>query len=85
MRSVKMVSLLQNTHRRFQKRDIDVSDFANFHGDELTDQNSGSLAAACSNAIAVSHLEHVNEKSIRDMASNKIVGVALPSTAFLLR
>ena len=58
---------------------------ANFHGDELTDQNSGSLAAACSNAIAVSHLEHVNENSIRDMASNKIVGVALPSTAFLLR
>jgi len=33
----------------------------------------------------VSHLEHVNENSIRAMADNKIVGVALPSTAFLLR
>lgn len=57
----------------------------NFHGDELTDTGAGVLAAECDNVIAVSHLEYANEASIDAMAQNKVVGVALPSTAFLLR
>ena len=55
-----------------------------FHGDELNDMNSGVLAARCG-AASVSHLEKLNPKGIKAMAEHNVVGVLLPTTAFLLR
>ena len=55
-----------------------------FHGDELNDMNSGVLAAKCG-AASVAHLEKLNAKGIAAMAEHDVVGVLLPTTAFLLR
>ena len=57
---------------------------ANFHGDELKFIDSGTL----SNEIkihAISHLENLDSAGIEAMANNKVNGVLLPTTHYLLK
>lgn len=56
----------------------------NFHGDELHPMGSGELAADVG-AQCVSHLEEVSEVGIQAMAASGVVGVVLPTTAYILR
>ena len=56
----------------------------NFHGDELHPMGSGKLAAEVG-ARCVSHLEEVSEAGIEAMAAGGVVGVLLPTTAYILR
>lgn len=56
----------------------------NFHGDELHPMGSGELAAEVG-ARCVSHLEEVSEAGIQAMATSGVVGVVLPTTAYILR
>lgn len=56
----------------------------NFHGDELAPMASGELGAEVG-ATAVSHLERVSEEGMRAMAAAGVVGVLLPTTAYILR
>lgn len=56
----------------------------NFHGDELNPVNSGIIANEL-DAIAVSHLERINDEEIGKMAEKEICGVLLPTTAYILR
>ena len=57
---------------------------AAFHGDELSDQGCGQLAAAVG-ARSVSHLEMLNTNGISAMAAAGVHAVLLPTTAYLLR
>lgn len=57
---------------------------AAFHGDELSDQGCGQLAAAVG-ARSVSHLEMLNAKGVLAMADAGVHAVLLPTTAYLLR
>lgn len=56
----------------------------NFHGDELTYTGSCELAADLG-ATAVSHIECVSDQGIKAMAEKGVVGVLLPTTAYVLR
>ena len=56
----------------------------NFHGDELHPMGSGELAADIG-ARCVSHLEEVSDAGIKAMAMSEVVGVVLPTTAYILR
>ncbi|KAJ6253119.1 imidazolonepropionase [Anaeramoeba flamelloides] len=56
----------------------------NFHGDELTNMKSPNLAREVG-AIAISHLEKVNEEGIQILAETKTAAVVLPTTAYILR
>ncbi|XP_031571789.1 probable imidazolonepropionase [Actinia tenebrosa] len=56
----------------------------NFHGDELHPMNSGELGADVG-AQAISHLEEVSDAGIKAMAQASIIGVLLPTTAYILR
>eukprot|EP00977_Amphora_coffeiformis_P000436 scaffold112_cov196-Amphora_coffeaeformis.AAC.3 len=56
----------------------------NFHGDELSYQACGELAAK-KNCRAVSHLEHVSDQGIVAMKESNTAAVLLPTTAFVLR
>jgi urocanate hydratase len=55
-----------------------------FHGDELSDQGCGELAARVG-ALSVAHLEHLSDAGIAAMARAGTVALLLPTTAFLLR
>lgn len=55
-----------------------------FHGDELSDQNSGCLAARL-DACSVSHLEYLNTAGIEAMAAKNIAGIINPTTCYLLK
>lgn len=55
-----------------------------FHGDELSDQHSGVLAAEIG-ARSVSHLEMLNEDGVKAMAEAGVHAVLLPTTAYMLR
>ncbi len=57
---------------------------ASFHGDELSDQGCGELAASVG-AVAVSHLEMLNDRGVAAMARAGVHAVLLPTTAYLLR
>lgn len=54
-----------------------------FHGDELSDQNSGCLAARIG-AQSVSHLEYLNQDGIKAMSREKIAAIINPTTCYLL-
>lgn len=41
--------------------------------------------AARVQSLAVSHLEHISEQGIKQMAEKQVVGVLLPTTAYILR
>jgi imidazolonepropionase len=56
----------------------------NFHGDELNPTNSAELGADLG-AAAISHLECISDQGIKAMAEKKVVGVLLPTTAYVLR
>ena len=56
----------------------------NFHGDELSYQASGELAARL-RCRAVSHLEHVSDCAIAAMKESQTAAVVLPTTSFVLR
>lgn len=56
----------------------------NFHGDELHPTKSAELGAELG-ATAISHLEWVSENGIKAMAQKEVVGVLLPTTAYVLR
>lgn len=56
----------------------------NFHGDELHPVGSAELGAELG-ARAISHLEEVSDEGIKKMAEKQIVGVLLPTTAYVLR
>ena len=56
----------------------------NFHCDELSSMGSGEIAAEVG-ARCVSHLEKVTAADVELMAWNQIVGVLLPTTAYILR
>jgi len=57
---------------------------ANFHGDEINYIDSGTLGAEVG-ALAISHLENLDDKGIEAMAKNNIAGVLLPTTHHLLK
>lgn len=57
---------------------------ATFHGDELSAQRTGELAARVG-ALSVSHCEHFGDADVAAMAVSGAVAIALPTTAFLLR
>lgn len=73
-----------DTTRRILKEGREAGWNINFHGDELNPMNSGELAAEVG-ASAVSHLEHVSDTGIQAMAEAGVVGVLLPTTAYILR
>ncbi|KPM07433.1 imidazolonepropionase-like protein [Sarcoptes scabiei] len=54
------------------------------HGDELSDQNCGALAARIG-ARSVSHLEFLNNSGIEAMAAKKIAAIINPTTCYLLQ
>lgn len=56
----------------------------NFHGDELNAVQSAELAAEVG-ATAVSHLEKISDLGMELMAKQQIVGILLPTTAYVLR
>lgn len=56
----------------------------NFHGDELSPIQAAELGAELG-AVAISHLEHISEKGMKDMAEKGVVAVLLPTTAYILR
>jgi imidazolonepropionase len=56
----------------------------NFHGDELHPVGSAELGADLG-ARAISHLEEISDKGIALMAERQIIGVLLPTTAYVLR
>jgi imidazolonepropionase len=56
----------------------------NFHGDEINYIDSGTLGGEL-NALAISHLENLDEKGMDAMADKKIAGVILPTTHHLLK
>jgi len=56
----------------------------NLHGDELYPLGGADLGAELG-AQAISHLEEISEKGIKDMAASGSVAVILPSTAYILR
>lgn len=56
----------------------------NFHGDELHPTHSAELGAELG-ATAISHLEHVSQQGMMDMADKGTVAVLLPTTAYVLR
>jgi imidazolonepropionase len=57
---------------------------ANFHGDELNPTGSAEMAADIK-ATACSHLEHVSETGMQQMAQQGVVATLLPTTAYALR
>jgi len=57
---------------------------ANFHGDEINFIDSGTLGGEVG-ALAISHLENLDDNGIKAMAEKKILGVLLPTTQFLLK
>jgi len=56
----------------------------NFHGDELHPTGSCEMGASIG-ALAVSHVEHVSDAGIAEMAKAGTVAVLLPTTAYVLR
>ena len=56
----------------------------NFHGDELSYSGSGELAGELG-SLAVSHLEHVSDEGIIQLAKRPSFAVLLPTTAVILR
>ncbi len=56
----------------------------NFHGDEIKFVDSGTLGAEC-NALAISHLENLDDNGIDAMAKKNVIGVILPTTHYLLK
>ncbi|XP_028414426.1 probable imidazolonepropionase [Dendronephthya gigantea] len=56
----------------------------NFHAEELNQLNSVELGVSLG-AEAISHLEEISEKGIEMMAASSTVGVALPTTAYILK
>jgi len=56
----------------------------NFHGDELNPTHSAELGAELG-ALAISHLECISEEGMAAMAEKEVVGVLLPTTAYVLR
>ncbi|KAJ3074625.1 putative imidazolonepropionase [Podochytrium sp. JEL0797] len=56
----------------------------NFHGDELNYMASAELGAKLG-ARAISHLEEISDAGIAGMAEMNVVGVLLPTTAYVLR
>eukprot|EP00033_Pygsuia_biforma_P002543 GCRY01002814.1.p1 GENE.GCRY01002814.1~~GCRY01002814.1.p1 ORF type:complete len:451 (+),score=44.99 GCRY01002814.1:80-1354(+) len=56
----------------------------NFHGDELSYQRSGELAAELG-AKCMSHCEWLSEKAMEEMAKKNVVAVLLPTTPYVLR
>jgi len=57
---------------------------ANFHGDELSAIRAAELGAEVG-ATVVSHLEHVSDEGMAQMASAGVVATLLPTTAYILR
>ena len=74
----------RNTTRRILEAGKAAGLAPNFHGDELHPMGSGELAADIG-ARCVSHLEEVSEAGIQAMAMSGVVGVVLPTTAYILR
>jgi imidazolonepropionase len=58
---------------------------SNFHGDELNPLKSAEMGAELDSCLGISHLEHVSDEGISKMADKGIVGVLLPTTAYVLR
>ncbi|KAH9419873.1 putative imidazolonepropionase [Dermatophagoides pteronyssinus] len=58
--------------------------YLTFHGDELSDQDSGRLAAKIS-AHSISHLEYLNTDGIEVMANRNIAAIINPTTCYLLK
>lgn len=56
----------------------------NFHGDEIKYTNTGTLGAEL-NAVAISHLENLDEPGIKAMAEKNVAAVILPTTHYLLK
>lgn len=56
----------------------------NFHGDELSPIRAAELAAEMK-AASVAHLEHISDEGIEALAKHGVVGVLLPTTAYVLR
>lgn len=56
----------------------------NFHGDELNPTASAEMGASI-NSLAISHLEHVSEQGMLDMAEKGTIATLLPTTAYILR
>ena len=57
---------------------------ANFHGDELNAMNAAELGAELG-ARCVSHLEEISNQGITAMSNSGVIGVLLPTTAYILR
>lgn len=57
---------------------------ANFHGDELSAIKAAELGAELG-ATAISHLEHISEAGMAQMAAAGVVATLLPTTAYILR
>lgn len=56
---------------------------ANFHGDELKWVDAGTIPNDTP-VLAISHLENLDKNGIKSMAENKVNGVLLPTTHYLL-
>ncbi|XP_001636017.2 probable imidazolonepropionase isoform X1 [Nematostella vectensis] len=56
----------------------------NFHGDELHPIKGAELGAELG-ARAISHLEEISEEGIKAMSKSSVIGVLLPTTAYILR
>jgi imidazolonepropionase len=76
---------IPETREILQKGFRQVGLKANFHGDELNPTNSAELGYELDSCLGISHLEHISDKGIVQMAEKGIVGVLLPSTAYVLR
>lgn len=70
--------------RKILKAGQDAGLLMNFHGDEINPMQSGELAGELG-ALAVSHLEKVTDKGIKQMAKKPTFATLLPTTAYLLR
>uniref|UniRef100_T2M6L2 Probable imidazolonepropionase n=1 Tax=Hydra vulgaris TaxID=6087 RepID=T2M6L2_HYDVU len=56
----------------------------NFHGDELNSNQSGKLGAEVG-ALAISHLEEIDDEGIILMQKQNIIATLLPTTAYILK
>eukprot|EP00744_Colponema_vietnamica_P006347 GILI01009230.1.p2 GENE.GILI01009230.1~~GILI01009230.1.p2 ORF type:complete len:433 (-),score=120.57 GILI01009230.1:201-1499(-) len=69
--------------RRILKAGREAGLSINFHGDELNPLETGVLGAE-EGARAISHLEHLSDAGIAAMAEKGVIGVLLPTTAYIL-
>ena len=74
----------QKSTVKILKAGIQAGMAGNFHGDELTSMKSGEVAAEVG-ARCVSHLEKVTTSDMDLMSTNGVIGVLLPTTAYILR